>query len=41
MAKLGYLDNVCNLTKKERTIKIPKLPPFVFQTHYKPNGSKV
>ncbi len=40
MTKLGCLDNVYNLTKEERTIKIPKLPPFVFQTHYKPKGSK-
>ena len=41
MVKLGYLDNVCNLTKEERTMKMPKLAPFVFHTHYKPKGSKV
>lgn len=34
MSKSGYLKNVYSLSKEERIINLPKLPPFVFHTHY-------
>ena len=39
MVESGYLENVFNLPLEKRTIKLPNLPPFVFNTHYTPKGS--
>ncbi len=34
MTKSGYLENVYSLSEEDRTIQLPKLPPFIFHTHY-------